>query len=122
MKLCYDLTYENSKLRLYAARNFVYCTLSMTDDYAGGLWNNDIMHQAVSDCGDLSKDTFAILRNQSGKVFKKPYTAPRCEYHQHAKEEKCGSETPAQGAKDEWWSDHPGSNDWRGSGPTSDQW
>ncbi|CZR66759.1 uncharacterized protein PAC_16660 [Phialocephala subalpina] len=89
MKLCYDLCSANSKLRLFAARCFAYCTLQLSDSTGNGTWSSEKIHNALWASIDLSKDYYGLLRSQSGKAPLDPRSAFACDYHQHAKTEMC---------------------------------
>lgn len=89
IKICYELTHAESKLRVFVSRCFAYLTLTLKDDHAKGLWNKDKLYDLMVEVPDLGKDALLLLRHQAGKTIPDPRIAPPCDYHQHAAEDPC---------------------------------
>lgn len=87
----YSKTHEVSKLRLYASRMYAHSLLTYKDTSKKknlGLNTEKLLGAGLEEI-DILQDVFGMIRNQSGKIFPHPADAPRCDYHQHGKDEKC---------------------------------
>ena len=93
MSLCYQLTHQNSKLRLFVCGSYVYITLhfpfpNKTKD-GRSLWQNQDMVKLLKNTDDLLADFYGMLRLQAGKLQVDPRDTLPCDYHQHGKNEVC---------------------------------
>jgi hypothetical protein len=90
MELGYEvLLPDQCGLRKFLSRFFVFITLQCFEDPIVPAWNADKMGPVHRNNEELWKDTFALMRGQSGLHQKDPRTANPCDYHFHEKEEKC---------------------------------
>jgi hypothetical protein len=87
-KLCYQLTHAESRLRLFASRMFAYTIDFYSDELCKFLVSKEI-YELMVELPDLGEATIRLLRNQANKAVPDPRIAPACDYHQHAKSEKC---------------------------------
>ncbi|PVH82576.1 hypothetical protein DL98DRAFT_586181 [Cadophora sp. DSE1049] len=84
----YNNTMPKSKFRLYLARTYTYQSVSNENSE---LWTTEILHGLVRDHFDLFQDYLGMVKasNDLGDFIQSPNEAPRCDYHQHGKDEMC---------------------------------
>lgn len=100
----YEKTSAGSKMRLYAARDFIYVTCSSRlKDISGEdqWWSDKRMMRILKANGDLMQDFFKNLRNawpRWGNVGipgpHSPANANACDYHKHGADEPCPHRRP----------------------------
>lgn len=89
MGFAYAATHVGSKLRLLAARCFVFATLHLSQELANGAWSKEKRNETITKHNDLWIDAFDMMRLQAGKLQLNPRDQPLCDYDQHAKTEAC---------------------------------
>ncbi|KAI9054888.1 hypothetical protein LZ554_002032 [Drepanopeziza brunnea f. sp. 'monogermtubi'] len=92
----YQNTHAKSKMRLFICRSIVFVILHFSSGYRSGAWDDKRLQEAMTENRDLCRDIVRMLRLQAGKLRVKPCDELPCDYHQHAKEEKCPYGTVAE--------------------------
>lgn len=88
-ELAYGITHEKSRLRLLAARTYVFVTLHFSDKVNQGAWTSKKLQETAKRHDDLLLDVLSVMRLQAGKLRVDPKYEHICDYHQHRKNEPC---------------------------------
>ncbi|CZR66758.1 uncharacterized protein PAC_16659 [Phialocephala subalpina] len=89
IELAYDITHENSKLRSFMLKLFVYITFHSDESEDVYGWSKATMQPLMQSCTDLCTDFFATIFGQGAQEKKDPRGELGCDLHQHREDEDC---------------------------------